>query len=147
MIALSKWDKRFLDLAAFVSQWSKDPSTKVGCVVAEGNKVISIGFNGYPHGVRDKDDPREIKYEKTIHAEVNAILHAKRDLSHCSIYITPLPPCPRCASVIVQSGITKVFSRSTDGDALNRWYKDFQLAASILKEADVQTYSEILPCQ
>jgi len=145
-LKLNKWDRRFLDMAQFVASWSKDPSTKVGCVIASGNKVISIGFNGYPHGLADTDDPRELKYAKTIHAEVNAILHAKQDLTGCSIYITPLPPCSRCAAVIIQSGITKIYSRATDGDALNRWYKDFQLAASMTAEAGIQTYSEINPC-
>jgi len=115
--------------------------------VARGNKVISIGFNGYPHGISDKDDPREIKYAKTIHAEVNAVLHAKQDLSGCSLYVTPLPPCPRCAAVIIQSGISRVYVKAIDGDALNRWYKDFQLSGSMMKEAGIETYSEIVPCR
>ncbi len=28
-----KWDRRFLELAKHISDWSKDPSTKVGCIV------------------------------------------------------------------------------------------------------------------
>jgi dCMP deaminase len=44
-----KWIVRFLDLARTVSQWSKDPSTKVGAVIADNQqRVVSLGFNGFP---------------------------------------------------------------------------------------------------
>ena len=44
-----KWDERFIDLARHISQWSKDPSTKVGCVViGEDREIRSTGFNGFP---------------------------------------------------------------------------------------------------
>jgi dCMP deaminase len=43
-----KWDKRFLDLAAHIAKWSKDPSTQVGCVVVGADREIrSTGFNGH----------------------------------------------------------------------------------------------------
>ena len=49
-----KWDARFLDLAKHISDWSKDPSTKVGCVVVgEDREVRSTGFNGFPRGIED----------------------------------------------------------------------------------------------
>ena len=49
-----KWDARFLDLAKHISDWSKDPSTKVGCVVVgEDREVRSTGFNGFPRGIKD----------------------------------------------------------------------------------------------
>jgi deoxycytidylate deaminase len=41
-----KWDRRFLELARHVAAWSKDPSTQVGAVVAEGKRVVSLGYNG-----------------------------------------------------------------------------------------------------
>ncbi len=146
-LTLTKWDRRFLDMAQLVGSWSKDPSTKCGCVIARDNKVVSIGFNGYPHGIEDANDPRETKYDKTIHSEINAILHAKQDISGCSLYVTPLPPCSRCASVIIQSGISRVFVKAIDGDALSRWYANNQLASAMFSEAGIQTYSEIVPCQ
>jgi len=45
-----KWDNRFLDLCEHVSEWSKDPSTKVGAVITEGIHIVSIGYNGLPSG-------------------------------------------------------------------------------------------------
>ncbi len=45
----AKWDGRFLNLAKHISEWSKDPSTKVGCVVVGIDREIrSTGFNGFP---------------------------------------------------------------------------------------------------
>ena len=41
-----KWDARFIELARHISTWSKDPSTKVGCVViGEDREIRSTGFN------------------------------------------------------------------------------------------------------
>ena len=54
VIMSDKWDKRFLDLAKHISEWSKDPSTKVGCiVVGEDREIRSTGFNGFPRGIED----------------------------------------------------------------------------------------------
>jgi dCMP deaminase len=74
-----KWDVRFLRLAHEVAKWSKDPSTKVGCILVKDKKVISMGYNGFPAGISDdlsRLEDRSIKYEITVHAEVNAVTNA-----------------------------------------------------------------------
>ena len=77
-----KWDGRFLSLATHISNWSKDPSTKVGCVVVGPDREIrSTGFNGFPRGIADTDErlsDRDLKYPLICHAEENAIMHAAR---------------------------------------------------------------------
>ena len=82
VIMSDKWDKRFLHLAKHISEWSKDPSTKVGCiVVGEDREIRSTGFNGFPRGIEDKQErleDREQKYPMICHAEENAIMHAAR---------------------------------------------------------------------
>ena len=69
----AKWDLRFLELAHHISQWSKDPSTKVGCVVVGSDREIrSTGFNGFPRGIEDsieRLEDREEKYPLICHAE------------------------------------------------------------------------------
>ena len=78
VIMSDKWDKRFLDLAKHISDWSKDPSTKVGCiVVGEDREIRSTGFNGFPRGIEDKQErleDREQKYPMICHAEENLSL-------------------------------------------------------------------------
>ena len=52
---MNKWDMRFLELAALVATWSKDPSTQVGAVIVDSAKrIVSVGFNGAPRGVQEQ---------------------------------------------------------------------------------------------
>ena len=102
---VSKWDVRFLELANHISSWSKDPSTKVGCVVVGADREIrSTGFNGFPRGIEDSEDrlaDREEKYPLICHAEENAIMHAARvgvSLKDCTAYVT-WPPCAMCSVI------------------------------------------------
>jgi len=136
---ISKWDRRFIELAEHVAQWSKDPSTKVGAVIVDGNKrIISLGFNGYPQHIPDDDlHDRERKYAKVLHSECNAILFSQRDLSGCTIYVWPLPPCSQCMSMIIQSGMKRVATVKPEGALGERWEKSNTIALSIAKEAGV----------
>lgn len=139
---LTKWDRRFLDLAKFVSSWSKDPSTKVGAVVARRNRIISVGFNGFASGVEDEgieSMPRERKYLRTIHAEENAILFAGRNIYGTTIYVYPFQPCSNCASKIIQVGIKKVVVMQSEKQSskVGRWKESFNEAYSQFQEAGV----------
>lgn len=109
-------------MAELVGSWSKDPSTQVGAVITHGNRIVSVGFNGYPHGISDSADidDREMKLLKTLHAEENAILFAKRDLSGSDIWVTHFP-CPNCAAKIIQTGISAVHCPEQTEDFLSRW--------------------------
>ena len=108
---LNKWDSRFLKLAKEISYWSKDPKTKVGCVIAnDDHNLISIGYNGFPRGVDDHPDylnDKKTKLLLTIHAEVNAILNANSSLKGATAYVTERPCC-HCAIKLIQAGIKKV---------------------------------------
>jgi dCMP deaminase len=133
----SKWDKRFLDLAAHISTWSKDPSTKVGSVISSGNNIISLGFNGFPAGIEDNErlNNREDKLSIIIHAEINAILFAKRDLHNCTIYTYPFMPCHNCSNLIIQSGIKRVVSYIS---AEPRWLESFEMSKQKFQEAGIE---------
>jgi dCMP deaminase len=96
---------------------SKDPSTQVGaCIVSEDNKILSMGYNGFPRGCSDDEFPWErsaeqsndTKYPFVCHAELNAILNSgAHDLTGSRIYVD-LFPCNECAKAIIQSGIKEV---------------------------------------
>ena len=114
---LTKWDERFLQLATTVAGWSKDPSTKVGAVIADDKHVVSLGFNGFPPSTEDKKEwlnDRPTKYSLVIHAEVNAILNARRPVNGLTLYVAPLSPCAECAKLIAASGIRRVVSHRVD---------------------------------
>ena len=139
---MTDWDKRFLKLAKHISEWSKDPSTQVGCVVVGPDREIrSTGFNGLPRGIEDNDErlnDREIKYPLICHAEENAIMHAARigiSLKDCTAYVT-WPPCTRCARSLIQAGIsTIIYPDNTE--IPERWMADFNLSLNMLKEANI----------
>jgi dCMP deaminase len=133
-----KWDYRFLDLAEFISSWSKDPSTKVGAVVTDkNNRIISIGYNGFPQNITDDErlEDRDTKYKIIIHGEMNAILFAGRSLSDCTLYTYPFMPCPRCAGIIIQAGISRVVSYNNMPE---RWQADFEISKSLFLESNVE---------
>jgi|TARA_B110000263_G_scaffold16739_1_gene13409 dCMP deaminase len=140
---MANWNERFLNLATHISNWSKDPSTKVGCVVVGPDREIrSTGFNGLPRGIEDNDERlnnREIKYPMICHAEENAIMHAARigiSLKDCAAYVT-WPPCTRCARSLIQAGIiTVIYPKDTE--IPDRWVSDFELSINMLKEAGIE---------
>ena len=137
---MANWDARFLELARHISSWSKDPSTKVGCVVVGPDREIrSTGFNGFPRGIEDNADRlgnREMKYPLVCHAEENAIMHAARigvALKGCIAYVT-WPPCTRCARSLIQAGIREIVYPA-DLAIPDRWVDDFRISTEMLGEA------------
>jgi dCMP deaminase len=105
------WEEYFMTLALVASLKSKDQSTQVGAVIVDNRtrKVISSGYNGFPRYLDDSQIPqsRPEKYLYVVHAELNAILHAQRDLHDCTLYATVFP-CSECMKAIIQTGIKNV---------------------------------------
>ena len=140
---MAEWDVRFMGLAQHVGLWSKDRSTKVGCViVGPSNEIRAVGYNGFVRGLDDEEDARHerpAKYLWTEHAERNAIYHAAQvgiPLRGCRMYL-PWFPCMDCARAIVQCGMVELIAREPDlSDP--RWGSDFQNALCMLQEAKVQ---------
>lgn len=110
------WDEYFMGIALLSARRSKDPNTQVGaCIVNGRNKIMSVGYNGFPQGCSDDEFPWErtgdeynTKYPYVCHAELNAILNsAGASLEGCKIYVA-LFPCNECAKAIIQCGIKEV---------------------------------------
>lgn len=109
------WNEYFMEIAKLSAKRSKDPSTQVGaCIVNNENKIVGIGYNGFPNGINDDElswsregDYLNTKYPYVCHAELNAIMNCTLLPKGCTIYVT-LFPCNECAKLIIQSGIKKV---------------------------------------
>ena len=94
------WDEYFMGVAALSGRRSKDPSTQVGaCIVSQDNKILSMGYNGFPKGCSDDefpwgkehelDDPYNAKYFYSTHSELNAILNYRGgSLEGSKLYVT-----------------------------------------------------------
>ncbi len=134
-----KWDKRFLALAEHIAQWSKDPSTKTGAVIVDpNNRVVSIGYNGFPKGVEDSTERlenREVKYKIIVHCERNALLFAHGPIEGCRLYTWPFMSCAPCAAMVIQAGIVEVIAPVSNN---SRWIEDFNLAQTLFQEAGVK---------
>lgn len=110
------WDEYFMGISVLSSMRSKDPNTQVGaCIVSPANRILSVGYNGFPAGCSDDEfpwersgDEYETKYPYVCHAELNAILNCAGSLSSgCKIYVA-LFPCNECAKAIIQCGIKEI---------------------------------------
>ena len=110
------WDEYFMGVAQLAAERSKDPSTQVGACIVDGEKrILSTGYNGFPHGCSDDEFPwnrdeskGDTKYQYVVHAELNAILNASgKSLAGSTLYVG-LFPCNECAKAIIQSGIREV---------------------------------------
>lgn len=138
----SRWIKRFDDLAATISGWSRDPSTKVGCVIVRPDKTIaSVGYNGFPRGVRDtaeRYEDRETKYKMVVHGETNAIVSAREPLHGYALFCHPFPPCADCAKLIIQAGIAAVFAPTPTDEERLRWGDSMNIAVEMFDEAGVE---------
>ena len=110
------WDEYFMGVSKLSGMRSKDPNTQVGaCIVSDDNKILSMGYNGFPKGCSDDEFPwereggeLETKYPFVTHSELNAILNYRGgSLDGAKIYVS-LFPCNECAKAIIQAGIKTV---------------------------------------
>lgn len=143
------WDEFFMGAAVLCSERSKDPNTRVGaCIVNNENRILSVGYNGFPSGCSDDtfpwersaNDPYDTKYLYVCHAELNAILNCHgQSLENSRIYVA-LFPCNECAKAIIQSGIKEVIYLSDK-------YKDTSVnkASRRMFDAAGVTYKKLVP--
>jgi|TARA_E500000178_G_scaffold345264_1_gene394837 dCMP deaminase len=140
---MNKWDQRFLEMAAKISEWSKDPSRKIGCIAVNNDrKILATGYNGFPSKIEDHEyryNDRETKYQYVIHAEMNCIYNAAVNgvsLLGSTFYIHGLPVCHECAKGIIQVGVTRVVAHSAGTP--EKWADSNILTMELFKEAGVE---------
>jgi dCMP deaminase len=134
-----KWDNRMLQLAQHIAGWSKDYSTQVGSVIAQGNRVVGLGYNGPARGVKDSRAKlsREVRLAITIHGEANALAMAGDKAQGATLYVWPLPPCSTCAALAIQAGIRRIVAQPPSPALARRWEPSLRLARAMLAEAGV----------
>lgn len=144
------WQDFFIGMCIYISQKSKDRSTKLGAViVGEDNSVLSTGFNGFPRGVDDSNEDyhkRPNKYYVTEHAERNAIFNAAYHgikLSGATLYMPIEPtPCCDCSRAIIQSGIKRIVGVNVPfAGKGEHWKENLKYANQMLNEAGVLRYT------
>jgi len=103
---------KFEPILRKLTTYAQHHTHKISCVIANGNKVISVGVN------KIKTHPRSPHPYHMIHAELDAILGCSREeLSGATAYIfrqqkngTPCmsKPCTYCWHFLKECGIKEV---------------------------------------
>lgn len=136
--------KKYIQLAKFNAElFSKDPHTKVGCIIltSDFSRILSTGINGFPRGLNDNIESRwerPIKYKFVCHAESNGIANAARTGTPIdgAVIVTTKFPCSVCARLLIQSGIKKVYSIEPDYSDPN-WGDDIKISEELFKELGI----------
>ena len=132
------WDEYYMSIAEAVAKKSKDPSTQVGCIlVSSDNRIVSAGYNGFIRGC----DEKYMTFEKpakdmiTVHAEMNALIFAKCDLTGARAYMTHAS-CENCLKHLLQAGVREIVYKNfdTNGHFMTAERKDW--IARLLKSTN-----------
>lgn len=105
------WKEYYINIAEQVSKKSKDPSSKVGAIIVDSdNRIVSTGYNGFIAGCNEEKMSwqRPDKYFLVVHAEMNALIYAKKDLKDCKVFTT-FGPCDNCLKHMLQAGIREIY--------------------------------------
>ncbi len=119
-----QWDKYFLKLAMLASERATCPRMHCGCVLVVNKNVIATGYNGSIPGDEHCEDIGclvvDNHCQRTVHAEMNAIVQAARrghSVDGATAYVTNMP-CTTCAKALVTAGIVRVVVFSDFHDTL-----------------------------
>ena len=102
------WDEYFMGVALLAARRSKDPSTQVGaCIVSPDNKILSMGYNGFPKGCSDDEFPWGKEHQDDDPYNAKYLNYRGGSLEGSKLYVT-LFPCNECAKAIIQAGIKTI---------------------------------------
>ena len=110
------WTDYFLNLAHAVAARTSCPRVihlgGVGAVLVGSNhRVLGIGYCGAPPGQPQCDEEGCLIVNggcvRTVHAELNALLHAQSSQRPKTLYCT-LSPCMSCFNAALAAGVDKI---------------------------------------
>jgi dCMP deaminase len=118
------WDQYFSSIASLTGERSNCIRRKVGCVLVKNNRILSLGYNGTPRGMKNcyeggckrcmehlnnsVSSGKNLDLCICIHAEENAMLFLSMNEMEGSTLYVSLMPCLSCAKKIIQCQIKKV---------------------------------------
>ena len=101
------WDEYALQLAQVAALKSKDPYVQVGCcLLRHDNSVASLGFNGFPSGMKEDWSDRDQRRKYVVHSETNALRYVKPN--ECHLAAVTLLPCNDCLKSLASYGIKRI---------------------------------------
>jgi dCMP deaminase len=147
----TNWLDYYFKLIPVIAAKSKDPSSKVGCIIVnEDHSIVATGYNGFPRGVNDDKDRYENREQKLYlieHSERNCLYYCAKNGVPLkgTILLLEWAPCHDCMRGIIQSGIKKIYingdsAQFNNRELFNRWQPSLKWSIIMAKEADVLIY-------
>ena len=144
LLPIPSWDELFMRMVYLISTKSRDPRTKIGAVLVRDKRVVSMGYNGFPGGVKDLPDRynnKSDKYKYVVHAEDNTILTASRfgiSTVGTSLYTNGIPCC-ECSKSIIQGGVTEIIVHKQWPDMIHSgWIESTTVSKTMLSESNIK---------
>ena len=112
---------RFIIEKAIEAAKQSEHASKHGAVIFKGKRIYSIGYNQPSRSVKSLS-PKAAKWSTSIHAEVSAILNAKRNIEKLDLLVIRVnnrnqlllsKPCGHCLAYLNYCGIRDIYY-STD---------------------------------
>jgi len=99
---------------------------KVGAVIFKGKNIFSCGYNVKLQS-RKSINREFLEYPNSVHAEINAIINARRDIKGMNIFVVRLrnngryglaKPCKFCRSYLIYTGIKYIYYTNNEGEII-----------------------------
>lgn len=138
------WEEFWFGLALFYSTRGTCDRLRAACLLVDkNNKLIGAGYNGSLPGHPHCDEVGHLMVDghclRTLHAEVNAIIHSIGDLEGATAYILGTP-CIDCVKKLLAKKVKRIiFTRDYDSKARGGEYI-FELAkisGAEIRRADI----------
>lgn len=107
-------DEMLMDMAVVAAARGTCARLRVGAIIANNGRSLSMGYNGAPSGMphcnHTMDEDPAIGCTRVVHAEANAIVWAARfgvTVDGTEMFTTHMP-CLGCANLIINAGIMRV---------------------------------------
>ena len=91
---ISKEDM-YMGIARMAAMRSKDPNSQVGAVfVSSNDRILSIGYNGFPNGISDDEFPwaREAENEEDVVATTDYVANIHASVERGNIFACQFHP-------------------------------------------------------
>ena len=141
------WEQYFSSIALLTGERSNCIRRKVGCIIVKDNRILSLGYNGTPRGMKNCFEggcKRCIEHHNNftssgqsldtclcLHAEENAMLYLSiNDMENSTMYVSVMP-CLSCVKKIIQCGIKKVIY-------VENYSETDIFSINILEESDIE---------
>lgn len=113
------WEEFWFTLALFYSTRGTCDRLRIACLLVDkNNRLVGAGYNGSLPGHPHCDEVGHMMVDghclRTLHAEVNAILHSTGELEGATAYVLGTP-CIDCVKKLLAKKVKKIlFTRDYD---------------------------------